>query len=74
MKYSNWQELHKKAFSTRTRYGVKNDKRNYLSKEELHLRAWMRLQRVCSAQELDKLNYLAFLYDNGFKKHDTTFN
>jgi hypothetical protein len=73
MKYTNWQELHKKAYSRRARQGPTN-KKAPPSIEEIHLRAWARLQRLCSMQELDRLKRLAFLYDHGFKKNDTIFN
>lgn len=72
MKYSNWQELHKKAYSNRTEQCARVAKTDF-SIGELHLRAWARLVRLCSVQELNRLNHLAFMYDHGFKKNDTFF-
>lgn len=77
MRYTNWQELHKKAYSNRstpTPNPVSKFEESSLNPMELlHRQAWARLQKLCSPQELANLNYLAYLYDLGYRKHDTVF-
>lgn len=72
MKYTNWQDIHKKVYSTKPKqidpkfYSFEDPNASYI--ETVHHWAWHNLEKHCSEQELTNLMFLAFLYDSGRRK------